>query len=183
MLLMASTDRFIRFLMDKDIYELPFIKPFAKMLRVIPISGRQNLRDLIRSLREASQTIQGGDIVCIFAEGQMTRIGQMLPFRKGFERIMRNVDDPIIPVNLDGIWESMFSYYKGRFFFKWPSAPMRPVTVTFGKPMPGNSTTVEVRKAVQELGTQAFALRRSHQQLLHRAFFRKARHTLAFCRR
>jgi len=130
MLLLASTDRFIRFLMDKDIYELPFIKPFAKMLRVIPISGRQNLRDLIRSLREASQTIQAGDVVCIFAEGQMTRIGQMLPFRKGFERIMRNVNAPIIPVHLDGIWESMFSYYKGRFFFKWPSAPLRPVTVT-----------------------------------------------------
>ncbi len=175
MLLLASTDRFIRFLMDKDIYELPFIKPFAKMLRVIPISGRQNLRDLIRSLREASQTIQAGDIVCIFAEGQMTRIGQMLPFRKGFERIMRNVNEPIIPVHLDGIWESMFSYYKGRFFLKWPSAPLRPVTVTFGKPQPGNSTTVEVRKAVQELGTQAFSLRRSHHELLHRAYFRKAR--------
>jgi acyl-[acyl-carrier-protein]-phospholipid O-acyltransferase/long-chain-fatty-acid--[acyl-carrier-protein] ligase len=37
------------------------------------------------------------EVVCIFAEGQMTRIGQMLPFRRGFERNMKNIDAPIIP--------------------------------------------------------------------------------------
>src|SRR5207245_9727888 len=37
MLLMASTDRFIRFLIFKDIYERPFIKPFAKLIHAIPI--------------------------------------------------------------------------------------------------------------------------------------------------
>jgi acyl-[acyl-carrier-protein]-phospholipid O-acyltransferase/long-chain-fatty-acid--[acyl-carrier-protein] ligase len=175
MLLIASTDRYIRFLMDKDFFELPFIKPFARMLRVIPISGRQNLRDLILSLREASSSIQHGDVVCIFAEGQMTRIGQMLPFRKGFERIMKHVDAPIVPVHLDGIWESLFSYHKGRFFFKWPSAPLRPVTVTFGKPLSSKATAVEVRRAIQDLGTVGFSLRKSEQHLLHRAFLRTAR--------
>src|SRR2546430_12869836 len=34
-----------------------------------------------------------------FPEGQMTRIGQMLPFRRGMERIIKGVDVPIIPVN------------------------------------------------------------------------------------
>jgi len=31
------------------------------------------------------------------SEGQMTRIGQMLPFRRGMERIIKGVDVPIIP--------------------------------------------------------------------------------------
>ena len=30
--------------------------------------------------------IRDGEIVCIFAEGQISRTGQMLPFRKGFEQ-------------------------------------------------------------------------------------------------
>jgi len=45
----------------------------------------------------------------------MTRIGQMLPFRRGMERIMKGVDVPIIPVNLDGVWGSIFSFAGGRF--------------------------------------------------------------------
>ncbi len=36
LLLIASTDRPIRFLIFKDIYDLPFVKPFAKLIRAIP---------------------------------------------------------------------------------------------------------------------------------------------------
>ena len=118
LLLLASTDRHIRFLMFKDIYDQPHIKPFAKMIRAIPISSQLRPRDMIHSLREASDAIRNGEIVCIFAEGQITRIGQLLPFRRGMERIMKNVDAPIVPVNLDGVWGSIFSYERGRFLWK-----------------------------------------------------------------
>ena len=70
---------------------------------------------MIRSLRTASEAIRNGEVVCIFAEGQITRIGQLLPFRRGFERIMKNVDAPIIPVHLDGVWGSIFSFERGTF--------------------------------------------------------------------
>jgi len=33
-----------------------------------------------------------------------------LPFNKGFEHIMKDLDAPIIPVNIDRIWGSIFSY-------------------------------------------------------------------------
>src|SRR6202030_3613083 len=96
--LIASLDRPVRFLMFKGSYEHPLVKPFAKMLRVIPIASDQGPREMIHSLREASQALQNGELLCIFPEGQMTRIGQMLPFRRGMERIMKGVDVPIIPV-------------------------------------------------------------------------------------
>ena len=131
LLLIASTDRFIRFIMHKDIYEKPLIKPLARIMRVIPISSEVRPREMIRSLAEASESIKEGDVVCIFAEGQITRIGQMLPFRRGFERIMKGVDAPIIPVNLDGAWGSIFSYEKGRFLWKFPRRIPYPVTVSF----------------------------------------------------
>lgn len=174
MLLIASTDRFIRFLMFQDSYEHPLVKPFARILRVIPISSQLRPRDLIHSLREATQSIQDGEVVGIFPEGQMTRIGQMLPFRRGMERIMKGVDAPIIPVHLDGVWGSIFSFERGRFLWKMPRRIPYPVTVTFGKPMPSTTTALEVRRVIQEMGSQAFHNRARQMRPLHRSFVRNA---------
>jgi acyl-[acyl-carrier-protein]-phospholipid O-acyltransferase/long-chain-fatty-acid--[acyl-carrier-protein] ligase len=144
-LLIASTDRAIRFLMLKDIYEHPLIRPFARIMRVIPISSQQRPREMIHSLRQATQTIKDGNLGCIFPEGQMTRIGQMLPFRRGMERIMKGVDALIILVNIDGIWGSIFSFERGHFLWKFPRRIPYPVSVTFGKPLPPTATFQEVR--------------------------------------
>ena len=84
LLLVASTRRHIRFIMFKGIYERPWIKPVARIMGVIPISSDLRPREMIQSLRDASDAIKQGEIVCIFAEGQITRIGQMLPFRRGY---------------------------------------------------------------------------------------------------
>jgi len=96
-LLIASTDRPIRFLIYQGIYDNPIVKPFAKMIKAIPISDEQRPRDLIHSLHTASEALRQDDIVCIFAEGQITRTGQLLPFRRGLERIMKDVDVPSFP--------------------------------------------------------------------------------------
>ncbi len=179
--LIASTDRAIRFIMFKDIYEHPLILPFAKILRCIPISSQLRPREMIRSLRAATQAIQDGEVVCIFAEGQITRIGQMLPFHRGFERIMKGVDAPIVPVNLDGVWGSIFSFERGRFLWKFPQRVPYPVTVSYGKPMASTSTAFEVREAVQDLQVAAYRNRKKHMATLHRAFISTARrHPLRF---
>src|SRR6202041_2375183 len=115
LLLLGASRRPVRFLMFKDIYDLPYIKPFAQMIRAIPISSQLRPRDMIHSLREASDAIRNGEVVCIFPEGQIPRIAQRLPFRRGMERIMKGVNAPIVPVNLDGVWGSVFSYERGRF--------------------------------------------------------------------
>ncbi len=175
LLLLASTRREIRFLMFKGIYELPWIKPLAQIMRVIPISSELRPREMIQSLREASESIKQGELVCIFAEGQITRIGQMLPFRRGFERIMKDVDAPIIPVALDGVWGSIFSFEKGRFLRKWPRQLPYPVTVNIGQSMPPAASPFDVRQVVQHLMADAWELRRSTMKTLQRAFVRTAR--------
>lgn len=181
LLLSASTDRHIRFLIFKDIYENPAIKPFARILRAIPISSMQRPREMLKSLREASDAIRHGEVVCIFAEGQITRIGQMLPFRRGFERIMNGIDAPIVPVNLDGVWGSIFSFKGGRFLWKFPRRIPYPVTVSFGKSLPARSTASEVRREVQELQTEAFALRKKRMHTLIASFIGSAhRHPWRF---
>jgi acyl-[acyl-carrier-protein]-phospholipid O-acyltransferase/long-chain-fatty-acid--[acyl-carrier-protein] ligase len=175
LLLIASTDRPIRFLMYKGIYDNKLIKPFAKAMKAIPISSEQRPREMIRSLRTASDALRDDEIVCIFAEGQITRTGQLLPFRRGLERIMKGVDVPIIPVNLDGVWGSIFSFAQGRFLWKIPRRIPYPVTVSFGQPMPPSSTALEVRRAVQELQAEAFQQRKRRMTTLDSAFVHTAR--------
>jgi acyl-[acyl-carrier-protein]-phospholipid O-acyltransferase/long-chain-fatty-acid--[acyl-carrier-protein] ligase len=173
--LIASLDRPIRFLMFKDIYEHPLVKPLAKILGVIPISSTQGPREMIHSLREASQALGNGEIVCIFPEGQLTRIGQLLPFRRGMERIMKGVDAPIVPVNLDGVWGSIFSFAGGRFLWKFPRQIPYPIRVTFGAPLAPTATAIEVRRAVQDLGAESFERRKKLIQTLPHSFIHTAR--------
>ena len=174
-LLLAALDRPVRFLMFKGSYEHPFVKPFAKILGVIPIASDQGPREMIHSLRRATQALQDGELVCIFPEGQMTRIGQMLPFRRGMERIIKGVDVPIIPVNLDGVWGSIFSFAGGRFLWKFPRHLPYPVRVTFGAALPSTATSQEARQAVQDLSAEAFGRRKRHMRPLPRTFLYTAR--------
>jgi acyl-[acyl-carrier-protein]-phospholipid O-acyltransferase/long-chain-fatty-acid--[acyl-carrier-protein] ligase len=174
-LLVCSTDRPIRFLMFKGVYDLPFIKPFAKILKFIPIASDQGPREMIHSLREASDALRNGEVVCIFPEGEITRIGQLLPFRRGFERIVKGIEVPIIPVNIDGLWGSIFSFSGGRFLWKRPRQIPYPVRVSFGKPLLSTASTTEVRAAVQELGVDAFNRRRRYMKTLTRSFIQMAR--------
>jgi acyl-[acyl-carrier-protein]-phospholipid O-acyltransferase/long-chain-fatty-acid--[acyl-carrier-protein] ligase len=120
-------------------------------------------------------------VVCIFAEGQITRIGQLLPFRRGLERIMRDVEAPIVPVNLDGVWGSVFSFEKGRFLWKIPRRIPYPVTVSYGRPLPHTATALEVRRAVQELQSQAYSAHKWRLRPLHRGWLATAHwHPLRF---
>ena len=175
LLLLASTDRQVRIMMYKGTYELPYIKPLAKILGIIPISSEQRPREMIKSLQTASDAIRAGDVVCIFAEGQITRIGHLLPFRRGFERIMKDVDAPIIPIGMDGVWGSIFSFEKGRFLWKRPRRFPYPVTINYGKPLPPTATPFQVRSTVQELLVEAWQARKARMRPLPIAFVNTAR--------
>ncbi len=175
LLVMASLQRFVRFIMFRRFYERPLLRWGCRVLRVVPISETDDLREMVRSLREASQAIKDGDLVCIFAEGSITRTGHMQRFQRGFERIMKGVDAPIIPVCIDRMWGSVFSFEGGRAIWKWPGIGGSRVTVAFGEAMPGTAKAHEVRQAVGELAAETFRLRKADQVLLDQAFIASAR--------
>ena len=78
-------------------------------------------KELMKSLKTASDCLKNGELVCIFAEGAISKIGgQTLPFQKGMEVIMRKQNVPIIPVHLDNVWGSIFSFHGGKAYFKIP---------------------------------------------------------------
>jgi acyl-[acyl-carrier-protein]-phospholipid O-acyltransferase/long-chain-fatty-acid--[acyl-carrier-protein] ligase len=180
-LLIATTDRAIRFLMFRGFYDHWLVKPFAKIMGVIPIASDQGPREMLQSLHAATDALRAGEVVCIFPEGQMTRTGQLLPFRRGMERIVKDVDVPIIPAYIDGIWGSIFSFSGGRFLWKFPRHIPYPVRITYGAPLLPTATSIEARQAVQELGVESFARRKPHMKTLTRSFIQTARrHPLRF---
>jgi len=181
-LVLASLERPVRFLAYKEIYNNPVVKPFARAIKTIPISYRDHPKAILESLKTAREAIEKGELVCIFAEGGLTRTGNMLSFKKGFERIMKGVNAPIIPMCIDKIWGSIFSFENGKFFWKFPKALPYPVTIVFGKPMSPASISHEVREAVQELTADAFKLRGKDRKKLHIAFIEEAKkHPFKFC--
>src|SRR5205085_7941103 len=88
---------------------------------------------------------------------------------------MKDLDAPILPVALDGLWGSIFSFEKRRFLWKLPRRIPYPVTVNFGKPMPSTSNPFQVRQAVQELQAEAWGYRKEMMKPLQREFIRSAR--------
>ena len=175
LLLIASLDRPVRFVVDAQYAERPFFRPLMKLFGVIPISSYGGLRVVLRALRNAGAAIENGELVCIFPEGQITRTGTLLPFRRGFERIMKGQTAPIIPIHLDRVWGSIFSFDRGRFFWKLPERLPYPVTVSFGAPLPAVTPAHELRDAVRALGEAAWALRKPDRRPLHRGFIHAMR--------
>ncbi|HWG89112.1 MAG TPA: 1-acyl-sn-glycerol-3-phosphate acyltransferase, partial [Candidatus Acidoferrales bacterium] len=147
-LINAAANRPVRFLVFKEIYDNPLLKPFLALMQAIPISQDLRPHEKIHALQTAGNAIRSGELVCVFAEGQISRTGGMLPFRRAAKRIIKNLDAPIIPVNLHGIWGSIFSFERGRFIWKLPRHIPYPVTVSFGKPCAPSSSLSEVRRAV-----------------------------------
>ncbi len=175
LLLIASLDRPVRFVVDARYAELPIFKPFMKALGVIPISPHGGVRVILNALREAGAALDRGDLVCIFPEGQITRTGTLLPFRRGFERIVKGRTVPIIPAHLDRVWGSIFSFNRGRFLWKVPEQLPYLVTVSFGAPLPANTSVHELRATIRQLGEVAWQLRKPHRRPLHREFVRSMR--------
>ncbi|MBQ42204.1 MAG: acyl-[ACP]--phospholipid O-acyltransferase [Gemmatimonadetes bacterium] len=173
--LFASVDRPIRFIVDSAYLRHPVYGPFLRSLKAIEISSSGGPRIILRAMREAGKLLDNGDILCVFAEGEITRTGALLPFRRGVERIAKGHDAPIIPVNLDRVWGSIFSRERGRFATKIPRRIPYPVTVSYGEPLPSTTPIDVIRQHVQELGVTAWQERATTREPLHVAFIRAVR--------
>jgi acyl-[acyl-carrier-protein]-phospholipid O-acyltransferase/long-chain-fatty-acid--[acyl-carrier-protein] ligase len=169
----ACVQRFVRFLIYKPFYDNWLLHPVLRLMKAIPISAG---REAPAALEQAKRELQQGHVVCIFAEGAISRTGNLLPFKRGFERIVEGLDVPIVPVYLDRVWGSIFSFKGGRFLWKWPVRVPYPVTVSFGRPLPSTATAAEVRLAIQTLGCDLAIERRPADESLGRQFVRTAKH-------
>ena len=170
----SCVQRFVRFMVYAPFFKMPLLGKLFTLMRAIPTGGG-GAKGALGAIKRAREELAAGHVVCIFAEGAISRTGNMLPFKRGFEKIIEDLDVPVIPVHLDQVWGSIFSFKEGRFFWKWPARFFYPVTITFGKPLPGTARAWDVRQKLLEMGGDAFRHRRKNGDLVHRRFVAQAK--------
>lgn len=175
LLLIATQQRRIRFVMEREIYNTPLLKQLCKLMQVIPVSTKDGKKGLLEFMSAARQALDDGYLVCIFAEGEITRNGMLNRFKGGFERIVRGSTTPIIPVYIGGAWGSILSYAHGKLLSRFPSLLPYRVTILFGEPLPASSTAFEVRRTVMELSCAWFEARKKRRRPLGELFAKTAR--------
>ncbi len=167
--LQLACPRPVRFLVHRTIYEIPWLNLVFRWIKAIPISETQAKE----AIRLASERLTDGEVVCIFPEGELSRSGTLLKLKKGFELIARRAGTPVVPVWLDRLWDSIFSFKGGHFFKKMPTRIPYPVTVSFDVPIPAPQADVAtVRERLLVLGEAAYQARQELQGHLGRACIR-----------
>jgi acyl-[acyl-carrier-protein]-phospholipid O-acyltransferase/long-chain-fatty-acid--[acyl-carrier-protein] ligase len=145
-----------------------FLRMLADQWRFILFDPRP------KSIGTALKTIQSGladgDVIGIFCEGGISRTGQLLGFKRGLEWLLEKVEAPIVPVSTDGLWGSLLSFSEGKYFSKRPRLWRRPITLTFGPPLPVGTHPDRARLALQEVAAGAVASRLAPQAATAEAF-------------
>jgi len=167
--LQLASPRPIRYIVDREFYRKPFLHPFFRLLRCIPIDGRHSHS----AIRAATEKIAEGEIVCLFPEGALERAGTLLRLHRGYELIARHANAAVVPVWLDQLWGSIFSFQGGKFFRKLPKRIPYPVTIAFGKPLKADAADIAtVREELLKLGEFCFSRRPSLDRHLAEACIR-----------
>jgi acyl-[acyl-carrier-protein]-phospholipid O-acyltransferase/long-chain-fatty-acid--[acyl-carrier-protein] ligase len=181
LLLAATQQRRIRFIMEKRFYNKWWLRPICKLMKAIPISASDPPKKIVASLKQARQAMDDGFMVCIFAEGTITRSGMMSGFKNGIERIVKSTSYDIIPVYLGGLWGSIFSYYSGKVLSMLPKKFPYPVSIHFGAPLPAGSSVNQIRQKVTELSCEYFDSLKSPKRSLAYNFVKTARKNWRRC--
>ena len=96
---------------------------------MIPISSRH----LTEGMRRAIKAAKGGEVVCIFPEGHISRTCQLTEIKEGFATIARRAGVPVLPAAIDGLGARSSPFSATKYLWK-NAAPARPTEVTVARP-------------------------------------------------
>src|SRR5881394_2927512 len=169
LVLQLACARPIRYVIDQEYYHKRMLHPILRAIGCIPISKRQSHA----AVRAAAEKLYEGEIVCVFPEGELERRGTLLRLQRGYEVIARHAQAQVVPVWLDQLWGSIFSFQGGKFFRKFPKRIPYPVTVAFGRPLDAKSADIAtMREELLKLGEFCFRRLPSLERHLAEEFVR-----------
>ena len=155
-ILQLASPRRMRFLAFAGLRQSWWLNLAFRVTGVISVSPRQ----ATTAIKQAVEALAGGELVCIFPEGEISRTGVLMEIRKGFELVARRAHVPVIPVYLDRLWGSMFSFSGQKYLWKHPQHLPFPVLVNIGRPIPPDRIdAISARQALLDLGEEAYSER------------------------
>ena len=112
------------------------------------------------AIRAAVRALRQGEVVCICPEGHISRTGQLMEIKRGFEVMARQAGVPVLAAAIDGLWGSIFSFAGNKYLWKSPRLLPTPVFIAFGQPTPPEQvSTTWARRELLDLGAIAFGER------------------------
>lgn len=172
-MLLLTSSRPIRIIALAQNFDGRFMQWLAKLWGAILLTS--NPKSIVRALRSATDSLNNGELVCIFPEGAISRTGQLQAFKPGMMKILKGTDAPVVPVYLDGLWGSIFSFERGKFFWKWPKKLPYHMSIHFGESITNPEDVHAIRRVVQELGAQAVKQRSNESAKLIHNFVRRCK--------
>jgi len=113
-ILMGASPRPVRFVMDYRIFRTPLLGFVFRHCGAIPIASAKDDPALMeKAFADVSAALANGELIGIFPEGNITRDGELQPFRPGIARILAANPVPVVPMALSGLWGSYFSRIDG----------------------------------------------------------------------
>ena len=154
--LSAASERPLRFVMDDTFMASKAIRFAMHLFDGVAIRRDQPLE----AIRRTIDALEGGHLVVLFPEGQLTRTGGLCEIERGFELIARKAKATIIPLWMDGAWGSVFSFERGRFFRKIPYRVPYGLAIAAGEEITSAKPTCgEVQAALMKASSVAIAQR------------------------
>ncbi len=153
----AASPRPLRFLMDKPIFESPWLNWLFRLVGAIPVASEHRDPGSVRhALVEVSRALRQGEVVMVFPEGRLTPDGEVHPFRRGLELILARDAVPVVPAGLAGLWGSWTSHHGGKALSRPPRRFRARVALFFGEPLPaGEASRRNVEARVRALKAEA----------------------------
>lgn len=148
----VTLPRRLRFMSNDKFQSVPVLGPLLRLANVVPVSPTRARA----AIRTAVDCLDAGEAVAIFPEGHLTRDGQVSAFQDGYRLIARKANAPIVPVYLDGLWGSIFSYKGGRFFWKLPRLKRPTIRLVIGETITSDMSAAETRQLIVDHGVDAF---------------------------
>lgn len=146
-LFLAALPRQVRFLAKRELGRIPLFGSAMKKSGNLFID-REDPRDAVKLVREATERMERGQLVVIYPEGTRSRDGTIGEFKPGAFYLARKTEAPLLPVYIDGGRKAL---PRGSLLFRPSVLVMRvlpPVRGSGGRSLTRDEMAEETRRRI-----------------------------------